>query len=210
MGGARLQVNWEQVQLSHKVEDIEMASGAVTRLKKLYGIEHDDLYTTFVDALGDSFTKNHRGRIQPLPLYDLDGNLVPITQYESTLYKATLEVVFTLHHFSLKEKALQQKARAYVARPVEITAWDPDSIAFLAVREASLSMSEISSTSGQVPKNSLLLSVTTEVCTFHSSKPEASVYEPCEGVDGHHASQPETAQKLELADLIRQLSLNPT
>ncbi|PPR02585.1 hypothetical protein CVT24_002157 [Panaeolus cyanescens] len=81
----------------------------------LYGVEDDDMYTAFVDRLPRAFKRNKRGSINPLPAYDLQGNVIRPSEYRSTLYDKPLEIVFTFHHFHFDH---HQKA-SFIARPVE-------------------------------------------------------------------------------------------
>ncbi|KAF9033146.1 hypothetical protein BJ165DRAFT_1534715 [Panaeolus papilionaceus] len=93
----------------------------------LYGIECDDLYCTFAESLPKAFKKCRRGPIKPLPAYDLSGNVIRPSNYRSVLANATIEVVFTLHHFYFEQP---EKSHSFIARPVEIRVVDPSSLPY--------------------------------------------------------------------------------
>jgi hypothetical protein len=54
-------------------------------------------------------------RVRPLPAYDLDGDLIPPSQYKAQLEGATVRVYFILRHWSINARQGAQASDAYVA-----------------------------------------------------------------------------------------------
>lgn len=54
-------------------------------------------------------------RVLPLPAYDLDGDLIPPSQYQAQLEGATVRVYFILRHWSISARRGGQASDAYVA-----------------------------------------------------------------------------------------------